>query len=88
MEQPRCGGSYVSGNSRIRGIFDLWAGLSRGQATAFEFREMLNGACIDYSFDCHKNVVLVVMNRGKMRTCLWRIVISPMIPQDFPSGYH
>jgi hypothetical protein len=21
-------------------------------------------------------------------SCLWRIVISPMIPQDFPSGYH
>jgi hypothetical protein len=36
--------------------------------TAFDVGEMLNGACLCRRFDCHKNVVLIVMNRGKMRT--------------------
>jgi hypothetical protein len=29
---------------------------------------MLNGACFCRSFDCRKNVVLIVINRGKMGT--------------------
>jgi hypothetical protein len=26
--------------------------------------------------------------RNEYLACLWRIVIPPMIPQGFPSGYH
>ena len=36
--------------------------------TAFEDGEMLKGACFCRSFNCRKNVVLIVINRRKMRT--------------------
>ena len=28
------------------------------------------------------------MTQGSVLTCAWRIVISPMIPQDFPPCYY
>ena len=30
-----------------------------------QVEEMLNGVCFCRNFDCRKNVVLIVMNRGK-----------------------
>src|SRR5713101_1921732 len=46
-----------------------WSSLPRQlPETAFEVGKLLNGACSCRTVDCRKNVVLIVINRGKMRT--------------------